>query len=88
MNIYSDSRYAVDCMNVLIYKWSRNGWINSRGERVANQDLIREASDLDDKVAELGDVQYIWIPRSENDLADKHCNEELDAMENEIDDLY
>jgi len=88
VTIYSDSKYAVDCMNVWIYKWVQNGWINSRGESVANQDLIQEASGLDDQVKELGDVKYIWIPRSENDLADKHCNEELDEMENNMDYLY
>jgi ribonuclease HI len=83
VTIHSDSRYAVNCMNTWIYKWSGNGWTNARGEPVANQDLIREASRLDDEVKELGDVEYVWIPRSENELADKHCNEELDAMEDE-----
>lgn len=81
VTIHSDSKYAVNCMNVWIYKWVRNGWTNSRGEEVANQDLIQEASNLDDQLAELGDVKYVWIPRSENEEADKHCNEELDAME-------
>jgi ribonuclease HI len=81
VTIYSDSRYAVDCMTDFIYKWTRNGWINSRGEEVANRDLIEEASDLDDRLAQLGTVTYSWIPRSENSLADRHCNEELDAME-------
>ncbi|RMD41206.1 hypothetical protein DV735_g3883, partial [Chaetothyriales sp. CBS 134920] len=81
--IHSDSRYAVDCMNVWIYRWANNGWVNSRGDEVANRDLIQEASDLDDRLAELGSVRYVWIPRSDNELADKHCNEELDAMEDD-----
>jgi ribonuclease HI len=83
LTIWSDSRYAVNCMNDWIYKWVRNGWINARGEAVANRDLIKEASDLDDRVKELGSVEYVWIPREENRLADKHCNEELDKMEDE-----
>lgn len=86
VTIFSDSRYTVDCMTDFIYKWTRNGWVNSRGEEVANRDLIEEASDLDDRIAQLGTVTYIWIPRSENELADKHCNEELEAMERDISD--
>lgn len=80
LTIFSDSKYAVGCMNEWIYKWTSNGWKNSRGEDVANQDLIRRASDLDDKLTELGTVKYVWIPRSENELADECCNDALDAI--------
>lgn len=62
ITIYSDSRYAIDCMTDFIYKWTRNGWTNSRGEETANRDLIKEASSLDDRLAELGTVTYSWIP--------------------------
>lgn len=81
VRIHTDSRYAVGCMDNWIYKWVRNGWVNSAGNEVANRDLIEEASDLDDKVKDLGAVRYIWVPRSENEDADRHCNEELDEME-------
>jgi ribonuclease HI len=69
------------CMRKWIYKWASNGWINSKGNEVANRDLIKEASDLDDRAKKLGDVKFVWIPRSENHLADKLCNLELDDME-------
>jgi ribonuclease HI len=85
VTIHSDSKYAVNCMNAWIYKWAQNGWINSRGEDVANRDLIEEASNMDDRLAELGDIKYLWIPRSENEVADKHCNQELNAMEEDED---
>lgn len=85
LTIYSDSQYAVKCMNEWIYKWHKNGWTNSRGYDVANRDLLEQASHLDDKVAELGRVYYEWIPRCDNDLADKHCNEKLDDLQ---DDYY
>lgn len=81
VKIYSDSKYAVGCMTEWIYKWSHNGWINSAGNPVANQDLIREASNLDDRVRDEGRVEYIWIPRSENEMADEVCNDALDAQE-------
>lgn len=81
VTIRSDSRYAVDCMTNWIYTWVRNGWTNSRGLEVANRDLIERASDLDDRVSELGSVEYIWIPRSENTDADELCQKALDDLE-------
>lgn len=78
VKIYSDSRYAIGCMTDWVYKWSRNGWINAAGNEVANRDLIQEASDLDDRLKEEGTVEYIWIPREENQDADRCCNQALD----------
>ena len=82
----SDSRYAVDCMNTWIYKWSKNGWVNAAGREIANYDLITKASGLDDDVKELGEVTYVWIPREENEEADEACNECMDKMERDYDD--
>ncbi|KAG8428725.1 hypothetical protein J3459_002462 [Metarhizium acridum] len=81
VKIYSDSRYAINCMTTWIYKWSRNGWRNAAGNEVANKDLIQEASLLDDELKEEGDVDYIWIPREENDIADSLCNQAMDEQE-------
>ena len=40
VTIVSDSRYVVDCFNKnWSKKWLQNGWLNSKGEPVANQDL-------------------------------------------------
>ncbi|KAH8806024.1 ribonuclease H1 [Xylogone sp. PMI_703] len=81
VKIYSDSKYAVNCMNEWVYKWSANGWINSSGCEVANRDLIEEASDLDNRLKEEGSVKYIWIPRGENVDADRFCNEALNKQQ-------
>ncbi|RYP47536.1 hypothetical protein DL768_006413 [Monosporascus sp. mg162] len=80
VKIHSDSRYAIGCMTQWIYKWANNGWVNSSGYDVANRDLIQRASELDDEVKELGEVEYIWIPREENTTADELCNEALDEQ--------
>jgi ribonuclease HI len=80
VKLYSDSRYAIGCMTEWIYKWTQNGWKNAAGYEVANRDLIEEASDLDDRVKRLGDIEYIWIPRSENQEADEACNDAMDDM--------
>ena len=38
--IYSDSAYAINCYTQEWYeKWQYNGWVNSKGEDVTNQDL-------------------------------------------------
>lgn len=81
VTIYSDSKYAVECMSNWIYKWVRNDWTSSAGHEVVNRDLIENASNLDDRVAELGSVKYSWVPRSQNTTADECCNELLNQLE-------
>lgn len=81
VEILSDSKYAVNCMNEWRYKWRRNGWTNAAGYPVANQDLIRQASELDDEVRAIGFVEYTWIPRSANEVADRFCNIAMDKQE-------
>lgn len=78
VTIHTDSKYVVGCMTKWIYRWAENGWVNSQGNTVANKDLIKEASDLDDELKEFGDVDYVWVPRSENVDADRLCNETMD----------
>jgi ribonuclease HI len=78
VKIYSDSRYAIGCMTEWVYKWTRNGWRNAAGFEVANRDLIEKASLLDDRLKEEGNVEYIWIPREQNQDADSLCNEVMD----------
>lgn len=81
VTIYSDSQYAVSCMNDWIYKWCTNGWLNSRGYEVVNRDLIERASRLDDLVADLGSVDYVWIRREDNETADELCRQRLDEQD-------
>lgn len=81
VRIHSDSRYAVNCMATWIHKWTNNGWQNARGYEVANRDLIEWASALDGHIREFGSLRYVWVPRQQNRLADRYCNEKLDEME-------
>ena len=81
LTIHTDSKYAHGCMTDWIYKWTRNGWVNAAGREVANRDLIEKASDLDDQVKELGTVDYVWIPRGENQDADEAVSDLLDEMD-------
>jgi len=68
-------------MRVWIHRWLLNGWRTSGGYQVANRDLIQEAYDLDCELRELGHVEYNWVPRRQNEDANRYCNEELDNME-------
>lgn len=81
VTIYADSRYTTDGMNQWIYKWSRNGWLNSKGLPVANLDLFQEAVELHNFLTKLGTVGYVWVPRAQNVDADRECNILLDQME-------
>ena len=47
---------------------------------MANQDLIRKASDLDDRLKEEGNVRYVWISRKDNQVADRLCNQVMNEM--------
>ena len=78
VTIYSDSRYAIRCMTEWIYQWRRNGWRNYAGCGVANRDLIEKASNLDNRLKAEGLVEYVWIPRNQNEDADRICNEVMD----------
>lgn len=40
--IYTDSMYSISCLTSWIHNWIANDWKNSKGQRVANQDLISE----------------------------------------------
>ncbi|KAL8870607.1 MAG: hypothetical protein Q9174_003386 [Haloplaca sp. 1 TL-2023] len=81
LDITTDSKYAWGCMTEWRYKWANNGWINSAGRDVANQELIQEAVELDERVDEIGKVVYTWVPRGQNTLADEAANDELDDIE-------
>jgi ribonuclease HI len=74
------SKYTIGCMTEWRDRWIRNGWKNSSGYEVANRDLIDHASELEATVRGLGAIQYIWIPRSENQEADSACNDAMDDM--------
>jgi ribonuclease HI len=80
VTIHSDSQYAIGCITKWVYKWSQNGWISIAGNPIANQDLIEEASDLNERLEDLGTVEYIYVPREENKHADQVCRDVMDNM--------
>lgn len=81
LTVYSDSDYAVKCMNVWVQKWCRNGWRTAAGAEVKNKDLIQRALDLANELREKGSVRFFHIPREQNREADALCNSTMNEME-------
>lgn len=81
VTIYTDSKYALGCMTQWKQKWLNNDFTNCAGNDVVNRDLVEYAYELDERLANEGRVEYRWIPRADNELADDTVNEALDEME-------
>jgi ribonuclease HI len=75
-------------MTAWVSKWSQNDWTNAAGRPVANQDLVKTALDLEDRILLVGSLQYIWVPRDDNTEADGLCNMALDLEEDEQNDYF
>jgi len=41
IKILTDSQYSINCITTWSQRWLQNGWKNSKGEDVSNQDLIQ-----------------------------------------------
>ena len=42
VTIYTDSKYAIDCVTNWYRGWQQNGWLNAKGKSVENRDLVKE----------------------------------------------
>ncbi|MDY3205660.1 MAG: ribonuclease H family protein [Arcobacter sp.] len=49
ISIFSDSKYAMDCITTWAYTWKKNGWSKKGGE-IKNLELIQEAHYLYEKL--------------------------------------
>jgi len=75
--IFTDSKYTIDCMRKWLKKWKKNGWTNSSGNDVANQDLIKKLDSLMQERKKGGAHCHLeHLPAHNN----KHGNEQADLM--------
>ncbi|CAF9928220.1 MAG: hypothetical protein ALECFALPRED_003982 [Alectoria fallacina] len=81
ITILTDSKYVIGCMTEWCQKWMRNGFRSSRGREVANRDLIERALLLEGDVLGAGTVDWVWVPRSRNEVAEAVVDGVLDEME-------
>lgn len=42
INIFTDSKYAINCVTEWCLNWERNGWRSSKGKAPTNMNLIKE----------------------------------------------
>ncbi|KAJ4390304.1 hypothetical protein N0V85_007353 [Neurospora sp. IMI 360204] len=58
----TDSQYTINCVTSWYKNWMKNGWRNSKGEDVSNQDLvvaIRKKIDARDGRA--AETKFVWV---------------------------
>jgi ribonuclease HI len=84
VNIFTDSRYAIGCMEEYLAIWNRDGWRTSLGGPVVNQDLVQTVEALQYQLGTMAKDFYFWIPREANREACWHRNEELNKMSDGI----
>jgi len=71
VNIYTDSKYVQEGITLHIHKWKANGWLNSNGQPVKNQDLWEALYEA----AKMHRITWHWVQghngHPENDQADR-----------------
>ena len=71
VKVYSDSAYVVNCFRQgWMHNWKRNGWKNSKGQPVENQELWKELDQLMDK----HQVEYIKVKGHSDNELNNHCD--------------
>jgi len=72
VTVYSDSAYVVNCFrNDWIGSWQRNGWKNSKGQPVENQDLWKELL----RLMEIHQVEYVKVKGHADNKWNNRCDE-------------
>ncbi|EMG48055.1 Ribonuclease H, putative, partial [Candida maltosa Xu316] len=86
--IHSDSKYAIQSVNEWSNNWAKNDWKNSKGETVANYDLMRETVALKNSINQeykernWGDLEFHHVKghagNKGNEAADRLANQGAD----------
>ena len=75
ITIYTDSKYSMGCLTRWYPAWQKNGWINSKGESVANKELIQAIIQLSVRLK----IKYFHVKAHNNhkynDMADRLAND-------------
>lgn len=72
VKVYSDSAYLVNCFQQgWLKNWRRNGWKNSKGQPVENQDLWKRLVELMEKHK----VEYIKVKGHSDNVWNNRCDE-------------
>ncbi|KAJ5105195.1 Ribosomal protein L9/RNase H1 N-terminal [Penicillium alfredii] len=77
VTIFTDSRYAIDCVTVWFINWRRNNWMTKDKKPVENRDLVESILVKIEERAELKvKTLFEWVKGHNKDLG----NEEADRL--------
>ena len=69
--LYSDSKYLVDSVNKgWIASWQKNGWKNSKKDKVKNRELFEELIEL----MNVHEVEYRWVKGHDGHSENERCD--------------
>ena len=72
IELYTDSQYVKNGINIWIINWKNNGWKTANKKPVANKELWIEL----DKIVQFHNVQWFWV----KGLSGNHYNEIADQL--------
>lgn len=61
LQILSDSQYVINSLSSWTHKWAASGWVNSMGEPVKNQHLLKPMYKLVDMHEQRRLLEFKWI---------------------------
>jgi ribonuclease HI len=80
VTIYTDSKYSIDCVTNWYRNWVRNGWVNSKGNKVENRELVERCREAIEEREMLGSKTFfVWVKGHAGDAG----NTEADRLANE-----
>ncbi len=87
VQVYTDSVYVIRGITQWVFGWKRNGWKNSAGDAVTNQDLWEELLSTVHKIS--SKIQWDYVRGHNNDPGNERCDEIAVAFsKNDTIDLY
>ena len=87
VQVYTDSVYVIRGITQWVFGWKRNGWKNSAGAAVINQDLWEELLSLVQKIS--SKIQWDYVRGHNNDPGNERCDEiAVTFSKNDSIDLY
>lgn len=71
VKLWSDSKYLIDSINKKwIDSWQKNGWKNSKKEKVKNKDLFERLIEL----INIHDVEFLWVKGHDGHMENERCD--------------
>lgn len=68
ITIFTDSKYAIDCVSNWYINWQKNGWVTAARKPVENKDLIQDIRELIENRDKSGkQTLFSWVKGHNND---------------------